>query len=397
MKYCKKCKISAKETDTVCAKCGTALSTFGASAGAAPAPKPANPPIGQRPSPTQTSTSSPGPSARPVEPTKISFTLRGQIEELEKIKEKNIKRGRSLGLLSLLAALAILFILYQVYSRNVLAYAVIDNIKFEQDPVAENQITVSFDVKTPGLVAFDRKSGKGHTEKLDLIATAEHHKTVWAWPSDTKTGIDFSVLYRGGWFRASTDHHFDVTRDGIGVDVVFLMDITSSMGGYIAGLKKNCYDFADHVRKRGLDCRLGLIGFGDVEYNEPILIFDPTSDVKKFQSNVAKLDLTNGGDSPESSVEALDKALEMDFRPHTRVVFIHITDASCHNAERIPELAEALKNKSIVTFVISQRSLRRLYEPLCVNGGSFYGIRDSQFETILQEVAKSIANQISSD
>ncbi len=47
--------------------------------------------------------------------------------------------------------------------------------------------------------------------------------------------------------------------------------------------------------------------------------------------------------------------------------------------------------------MISQGQLRGLYGPLCVNGGSFYGIDDSPFELILKEVAKSISNQIKSD
>jgi hypothetical protein len=325
------------------------------------------------------------------------FTLGGELQRLEQIKQQNIVRGRGLGLLSLLIALSILFIIYQVYSRTVLAYAVLENIKVEQDPIAENQLTISFDVKTPGKVAFDRRSGKGHTEKIDLIATTEGHKTVWAWPSDPKTGIDLSVLYRSGWFRSSQDHHFDVTRAGIGVEVVFLMDITSSMGPFINVLKQKCIDFADEVTRQGLDCQLGLIGFGDVEFNEPILAFDPTTP-EKFRENVSSLELTNGQDPPESSVEALERALEMNFRPHTRVCFVHITDASCHHAERIPELVEALKEKSIITYVVSQNRQKALYKPLCVNGGVFYGdLRDSSFAAILKEIAKSIANTIKSD
>lgn len=392
MKYCKKCKIAAKDTDTVCPKCKGAISTFGSSQPAAAGPKP-QPAAAPAPKPQAPA----GAGAPPTVAGNVAFTLTGQIAELEEIKQKNIKRGRTFGILSLLVALAILIILFQVYSRTVLAYAVLENVTFTQDPVAENQITVSFDVKTPGKVAFDRRSGKGHTEKVDLIATTEGHKTVWAWPSDPKTGIDFSVVYRGGWLLTSQDKHFDVTREGIGIEVVFVMDITSSMGPYINGLKKNCFEFAEQVRRRGLDCRLGLIGFGDVDYNEPIHAFEPTENVKEFQSNVARLTLTNGFDSDESSVEAIERALEMEFRPHTRVCFIHITDAGCHNAGRIPALVETLNERSILTYVVSQQQLRRLYGPLCVNGGKFYGIRAAPFESILQDVAKSIVNQINSD
>jgi hypothetical protein len=419
MKYCKKCKIAGKETDTVCPKCKQPLSTFGsatpsakpqaAQPAASPPPaataasqktavpprSPQTPPgVGTSPRPPQSSPGVGTPTAAPKVPT---FTLTGQIAELEQIKQKNLKRGRYLGILSLLIALAILFLIYSVYSRTVLAYAVLENIKLEQDPVAESQITISFDVKTPGKVAFDRQSGTGHTEKVDLLTAAEPRETIWSWPSDPKTGIDFTVVSRGGWFLTTKHEHFKVTRKEVGVEVVFLMDVTSSMQPYINGLKEKCINFADEIRRDGIDCRLGLIGFGDVEINEPITVFEPNADPKEFQDAVARLELTQGGDPPESSVEAIEKALELEYRPHTRICFVHITDAGCHHHERIKDLIASLKENKVVTYVISQRNQSRLYSPLCVNGGQFYGIRDAPFESILQEVAKSISNQIKSD
>ena len=48
-------------------------------------------------------------------------------------------------------------------------------------------------------------------------------------------------------------------------DIVFLMDSTRSMTPFIDTLKQNCIDFAEIVSREGHDCRLGLVGFGDVE------------------------------------------------------------------------------------------------------------------------------------
>jgi hypothetical protein len=423
MKYCKKCKIAGKESDIVCPKCKTPLSSFGSAGAAKPAgPQPVVPPVsvvpGPRPAaPVKTSQPPPvaaGSTVKPAAPPRISqsppmgaaapgsvkaptFTLAGQIAELEQIKEQNLKRGRNLGILSLLIALAILILIYTVYSRTVLTYAILENIKIEQDPVAESQITVSFDVKTPGKIAFDRQSGTGHTEKVDFVTTAGHRSTEWAWPSDPKTGIDFSVVSRGGWFRTRTDKHFKVTRANVGVEVVFLMDVTSSMQPFIDGLKDECIAFAEEIRRDGIDCRLGLVGFGDVNLNEPFTIFKPNADPNEFQSAVAALQLTDGGDIDESSVEAIEQAMDMEFRPHTRICFVHITDAGCHHRQRIPELAASLKENKVVTYVISKPNLRSLYSRLCVNGGSFHAISESSFGSILNEVAKSITNQIKSN
>ena len=109
MKYCKKCKIAAKESDTVCSKCKAPLSTFG-SATASAAPKPPGPKPAPAPSPTPTSQKpsataaarSPQPLAGAATATVASkvptFTLSGQIAELEQIKQKNLNSPEWLAL-----------------------------------------------------------------------------------------------------------------------------------------------------------------------------------------------------------------------------------------------------------------------------------------------------------
>jgi hypothetical protein len=201
MKYCKICKTTAKETDTVCAK-GHALSVFGAAASASSS----SPPVPK-----------PGQAETQKKPSTVMFTLLGEVQKLEETKQKNIKRGRLFALLSLAAILLIAIILYQVYSRTVLAYAVVENIRVEQDPEFDQKIWVSYDVKIPGKVAFDRQSGSRRIEKVDLIDQAGEQGFSWGWPSDPKAGIDFHVRYRDGWLLNSHDRHFDVkATDGIG-------------------------------------------------------------------------------------------------------------------------------------------------------------------------------------
>jgi hypothetical protein len=200
MKYCKICKTTAKETETVCAE-GHPLSVFGSSSKASPTSAPAG----------DTAT-------KPVaeKPTATMFTLLGEVEKLEETKKKNIVRGRAFGLLSLAAAIAIMLLMYQVYARTVLVYAVLENVRIEQDPDMDWTIHVSYDVKSPGKLAFDRRSGLRRTEKVDVTTSTGPDGFSWTWPSDPKAGIDFSVLYRGGWLRASDERHFDVTTAGPG-------------------------------------------------------------------------------------------------------------------------------------------------------------------------------------
>jgi hypothetical protein len=203
MKYCKWCKIPAKEFDTDCPKCGKPVSVFGGQSSAGPPTVSGS--TQSKPSVNRSVTDSDDSA-----PTGRMFHLQGEVQKLEETKTKNRKRGQTLGLVSLASVLAIVFILYQVYMSTVLSYAVLEDIKIEQDPMNDRRIRVSYNVKSPGQMAFDRRSGSRRTEKLDITTKTGPDGFSWAWPSDSKTGIDFHVVYRSGWFRDSTERHFTV-------------------------------------------------------------------------------------------------------------------------------------------------------------------------------------------
>lgn len=374
MKYCRSCKTRASDAETVCAKCGQPLAVLG---GTAPAP-----------TGTGTATASPPASTGPA------LTLQGQINQLEAAQERNVRRSRLLAVISGCALLALVITVYLIFSYTVLSYAVLRDVKIEQDAGVDTNIRVSFNVVTPGKVAFDRRSGGRHTEKLDVFTQPGPVELAWQWPSEKETGIDFRVVYRGGWTRSEQQQHFAVTGKSGAVDIVFLLDTTKSMDPFIEGLKKKCIDFAAVVRKDGYDCRLGLIGFGDVQEREKITVFEPTDDLQIFQTRVGTVPRTTGGDEPESSVEALREALRLQYRGGATVCFVHITDAGCHHREQLPKVREELRERGVVTYVVSLNRFANLYQQLCINGGKFYAIEDAKFDDILLGVAKSIASQI---
>ncbi len=370
MKYCRACKTRAAEGDTVCSRCGQPLAVLGG----------------------QVAGSGAGGSA----PAAPQLSLQGQIQQLEATRNRNLRGSRLLAFVAAVVLVAILTTIYNVYSYTVLSYAVLSNVEVEQDPAAEQLVRISFDVLKPGKVAYDRQSGGERTEKVDLLATTGRQQLAWAWPSSKETGIDFRVVYRGGLTRTSVDRHFAVSgnRSGSMVDIVFLLDTTGSMDPFIKGLQERCIEFAGIVREQGHDCRLGLIGFGDVEINEPMSVFDPTSELEKFQNAVAAVPRTRGGDDPESGIEAIRRALQLPFREQATLCFVLITDESSHHVDQIPDLATALQSKGVVVYAVSRKQFSNLYSPLCVNGGKFFAINEAKFDEILINVAKSITNQI---
>lgn len=370
MKYCRSCKTRAADADAVCSRCGQPLAVMGAPTGAT--------------------------TATAAEHAAPQLSLQGQIRELEEVRDRNVRRSKALAIIAALVLLAIGVTLYKVYSYTVLAYAVLNDVAVEQDPAAEQLVRISFDVSKPGKVAYDRRSGGERTEKVDFFSNPGRQQLAWAWPSSPETGIDFRVVYREGLTRTSIDRHFDVSGKRMGgmVDIVFLLDTTGSMEPFITGLQKRCIEFAGVVRQQGHDCRLGLIGFGDVEFGEEMSVFDPTDKLQGFQRAVAVVPRTNGGDYPESSLEAIRRALQMPLREYATHCFVLITDDRCHHADQIPEVAQSLTRREIVTYVVSQENLSNLYEPLCVRGGQFFAINKVNFDEILLRVAKSITSQI---
>ncbi len=368
MKYCRVCKTRAGDDAELCAQCGQPLAVLGLSAGAAT-----------------------GDAQGPV------LSLAGQIQQLQAVQQQNLKFGKVLALACAAIVLFFVIVVYEVYAHAVLSYAVLNNVQIEQDPQVESRLMVSFEVVRPGKVAFNRRSGGNHTEKLDVFAQPGPNSLAWGWPSDKTTGIDFSVVSRGGWTKTAVDRHFAIAgKTSAAVDILFLLDTTSSMEPFIKGLKQKCIEFAGVVGGGGFDCRMGLLGFGDVGEDEPIYVFPPTDDLQLFQTKVAKVPRTDGGDEPESTIEALDRALKMQFRTGAIVCFVHITDASCHHEQRLNEIAARLKERGVVTYVVSLESLADKYARLCVNGGRFFAIEDARFDDILLKVARSISSQISS-
>jgi len=114
-------------------------------------------------------------------------------------------------------------------------------------------------------------------------------------------------------------------------DVVFIVDNTGSMSGYIDKVKSNVTNFINNLQSSRETYRFGLVEFGDNGDSE-IKTYDFTDDAETFVSNVNAISLTGGGDYPESGLEALETALSMVSDSDNSKYFIVVTDASYHNS-----------------------------------------------------------------
>lgn len=138
---------------------------------------------------------------------------------------------------------------------------------------------------------------------------------------------------------------FEITTSegNLGVDLVFIQDLSGSMSGAIAGVRNSVLSFASALASRGLNVRMGSVGFSGpgtitTHANEGACEqVGPVQDLatpETFRGHVASSWYPwDGCDAPENALEAVKYAHEhMTWRSGSARVYILITDISMHTA-----------------------------------------------------------------
>jgi Ca-activated chloride channel family protein len=117
------------------------------------------------------------------------------------------------------------------------------------------------------------------------------------------------------------------------VDILFVVDITASMTNEINGIKSGINNFVSQLKKH--DTRVGLVTFGDecAGENPRVLQVEGesfTRNTEAFSRQVGYIQLNNGYDEPETSLEALIFGSSQHFNPDSTKVMVLITDAPPH-------------------------------------------------------------------
>lgn len=191
-------------------------------------------------------------------------------------------------------------------------------------------------------------------------------------------------------------------------DIVFIIDRTGSMGGAIEKVKSNIDGFVNRLSSNGVDVKLGLVTYGEVNSGEPIIKKEFTSDLDTFKSNLNNINVSGGGDWYESGLEGIadttNGAITYSFRDEAPKHFILVTDAPIHDNNSdsdggdslstfdIDDVANDLKIKGIKLTVVSSMygetntQLKRLSDP---TGGDYLDI-SGNFGTQLDALAGKI-------
>ncbi len=94
------------------------------------------------------------------------------------------------------------------------------------------------------------------------------------------------------------------------LDLVFVIDLTSSMEDDIAGVKAAATEIVRTVDRTNEDWRVAVVGYRDVGDSPMFEDYEFAADADTVIANIAALSVFGGGDTPEAVYEALSRAIE---------------------------------------------------------------------------------------
>jgi len=234
-------------------------------------------------------------------------------------------------------------------------------------PVADTGLTVSIDsidVSSYPTVRFVIDALQ-NTNQTRIKNIKPYHLTLYE--NDTRIqDIDLETVYSGSSL----------------IDVVFVIDVSGSMGDNINQVRNNLNEFAQTLSDNQYNFRIGLVTFSDyVDHT-----WDLTSDTEAIRTALAGISLW-GGD--ENSLAGLYSAAQLSWREGSDRSIIWITDEGYHFRDySIEQITNLMLQKGIVVHSISDPSLQiswcnPVIEP---TGGKFYSIFGN-FRDILLDIA----------
>jgi len=182
------------------------------------------------------------------------------------------------------------------------------------------------------------------------------------------------------------------------LDVVFVVDISGSMREEIDGVKLGIMRFAEIMRLRSRDFRLGLVTFvesidmvnGAAAHKRAGL----TSDPKTFQRWVADIGIGKG--SREDHLMALNHSSQLDMREDAQRLLIVLSDEGPVTGRGVrdpDQLAETLATRDVAVYCVTpaERPFRTLVEG---TGGALFTLSPrSDFGGIMEAISQKASKQ----
>ena len=134
-------------------------------------------------------------------------------------------------------------------------------------------------------------------------------------------------------FRFLEEYESKIFKD-TNLDIMFIMDLTGSMGIWLNTAKKNIKKIIEEIydNNPGSKIRISFVGYKDfLDENEERKYdyIEFTENLELVNNFLYKLDCSGGGDEPEDVVGALQKALSMNWESNAKYAVL-VCDGPCH-------------------------------------------------------------------
>ena len=172
------------------------------------------------------------------------------------------------------------------------------------------------------------------------------------------------------------------------LDLLFIMDITGSMGGFLETAKRNLINIINRIVSEcpGIDINIGFIGYRDIEefsvgdYTD----IDFTPNYTKVLETIENVYAYGGGDGPEDVAGAFEMALNKTWKNNARFAVL-VADAPCHGYYCIDEYYDDYPNG-----VPGRKNISDLVEEFADNNIALFCMRISSYTDIMFEMFKNI-------
>lgn len=187
------------------------------------------------------------------------------------------------------------------------------------------------------------------------------------------------------------------------VDIVFVIDTTGSMGGYIQNVKNNITAFVNEIEDAGITPSFALVDYKDITcdgQNSTNVAENADGDnwfknAEEFKAEIAKLSVSGGGDGPETAIDGLEMARRLKLRTSSQKFFILVTDADYktnnnYGINTMDEMIELLANDEINVSVVSNLNYQSVYQSLYEKTGGIFANIGGNFKDELLMIADMI-------
>ena len=183
----------------------------------------------------------------------------------------------------------------------------------------------SYDSLNNSFDSFEKKNSKKQKKELTAFQKSFIESQKEEFDKNFKTlREDFKLL---------EEYEKKIFKD-TNLDLMFIMDLTGSMGIWLDEAKKSIKDIIEEITENnpGSKIRLSFVGYRDfnmIDENRVYSSKEFTENIQEITDFISTLGCYGGGDIPEDIVGAFKHALNMKWESEARYAIL-VCDAPCH-------------------------------------------------------------------